>query len=94
MKFAEMFKRRAGKGQCFNQPYLGTREFSADWRLIETSQQEPHALQFDQDKQLGWMLYDMDFSDPQSPSPRFFNPTLKKDGSIDIPAWDSEEVRG
>ncbi|MGB3916840.1 MAG: type I-C CRISPR-associated protein Cas5c, partial [Thiothrix litoralis] len=23
LKFAEMFKRRASKGQCFNQPYLG-----------------------------------------------------------------------
>ena len=94
MKFVEMFKRRARKGQCFNQPYLGTREFSADWRLIETSQQEPHALQFDQDKPLGWMLYDMDFSDPKQPSPRFFSAVLNKDGSIDVPAWDSEEVRG
>ena len=94
MKFAEMFKRRARKGQCFNQPYLGTREFSADWRLIETFEQEPSALPFEQDRPLGWMLYDMDFSKPESPSPRFFNPTLKKDGSIDVPEWDSAEVRG
>lgn len=28
-KFAEMFQRRAARGQCFNQPYLGCREFSA-----------------------------------------------------------------
>ena len=94
MKFAEMFKRRARKGQCFNQPYLGTREFSADWRLVQAPDQEPPSLQFDQDRPLGWMLYDMDFSNPESPSPRFFNPILKKDGSIEVPAWDSGEVRG
>ena len=94
MKFAEMFKRRASKGQCFNQPYLGTREFSANWRLIEVLDQEPPALQFDQDRSLGWMLYDMDFSNPSKPSPLFFNAILKKDGSIDIPSRDSEEVRG
>ena len=32
-KFSDMFKRRARKGQCFNQPYLGCREFSCDFRL-------------------------------------------------------------
>ena len=34
-KFAEMFTRRAAKGQCINQPYLGCREFACDFRLIE-----------------------------------------------------------
>jgi len=34
-KHAEMFRRRAEKGQCFHQPCLGTREFVADFRLIE-----------------------------------------------------------
>ncbi len=34
-KFAEMFARRAAKGQCINQPYLGCREFACDFRLID-----------------------------------------------------------
>ena len=34
-KYAAMFKRRAQKGQCFNQPYLGCREFSARFRLVD-----------------------------------------------------------
>ena len=34
MKYYQMFERRASKGQCFNQPYLGTREFSASFRLV------------------------------------------------------------
>ena len=31
-KFFAMFERRARKGQCVNQPYLGCREFAARWR--------------------------------------------------------------
>jgi len=30
-----MFKRRASRGQCFHHPYLGVREFPADFRLVE-----------------------------------------------------------
>ena len=33
-KYHAMFERRAKKGQCFNQPYLGCREFSCAFRLI------------------------------------------------------------
>ena len=61
-KFQHMFKRRAGKGQCFNQPYLGCREFSADFRLIEP-QAEPAATpeELNGPRDLGWMLYDLDY---------------------------------
>lgn len=91
VKFAEMFKRRASKGQCFNQPYLGTREFSCDFRLIEadTAPAEP----LPETRELGWMLYDMDFADTANPMPRFFQAKMQ-DGVIHIPAWDSEEIRG
>ncbi len=90
-KFAEMFKRRARKGQCFNQPYLGTREFAADFRLIEATENNENAIC--EDRELGWMLYDLDFSDSNNPTPRFFN-ALMRQGIIDVPCWDSEEVRG
>ncbi len=90
-KFAEMFKRRARKGQCFSQPYLGTREFAADFSLVEDGTNESPAIQ--EDRQLGWMLYDLDFSDPANPSPRFFNATMRQ-SVIEVPDWESEEVRG
>ncbi len=61
VKFAEMFKRRASKGQCFNQPYLGTREFSCDFRLVEAETVLAQPLA--ETRELGWMLYDMDFAD-------------------------------
>lgn len=91
VKFAEMFKRRASKGQCFNQPYLGTREFSCDFRLIEAGSELVQPLA--ETRELGWMLYDMDFSDTANPMPRFFQAKMQ-DGVIHVPAWNSEEVRG
>ncbi|WP_263322228.1 type I-C CRISPR-associated protein Cas5c [Endozoicomonas sp. Mp262] len=89
-KFAEMFRRRAKKGQCFTQPYLGTREFSCDFRLIEDSDIESAALAEDRD--LGWMLYDLDFTDPASPQPMFFHAQMQQ-GVVHVPAADSDEVR-
>lgn len=89
-KYFAMFERRATKGQCFNQPYLGCREFSADFRLVDPK--EPIET-IKQDQQLGWMLYDLDYSNPASPMPRFFNAEMKG-GVVEVPAWDSEEVRG
>ncbi len=89
-KFAEMFKRRARKGQCFNQPYLGTREFSAKFCFVEQGQQNrvpPINVNLD----LGWMLYDIDYSDPQSPTPMFFHAKLEK-GKIIVPGRNSDRV--
>lgn len=91
IKFSEMFERRAGKGQCFNQPYLGTREFSCSFQLIDSGSEPSQPVQESRD--LGWMLYDMDFTNPANPMPSFFHSQMS-DGVIDVPAWDSEEVRG
>ena len=91
VKFAEMFKRRASKGQCFNQPYLGTREFSCDFRLVED--EENRDVPLAESRDLGWMLYDMDFADMNNPMPRFFHATMEN-GVIHVPDWHSEEVRG
>lgn len=90
-KFLNMFERRAKKGQCINQPYLGCREFACDFRLIEKNANEP--VPIDETRGLGWMLYDLDYSNPADPMPRFFNPQMTN-GIIEIPDWNSEEVRG
>jgi len=73
-KYAAMFERRAKKGQCFNRPYLGCREFSADFKLVDP-QTEP-AVPIPETRDLGWMLYDLDFSDPADTKPLFFNARL------------------
>lgn len=80
-KYREMFQRRAEKGQCVNQPYLGCREFAARFRLIDDPAGEPEAL--DESRDLGWMLYDMDFENPTDPKPRFFRADMQH-GVIDL----------
>jgi len=89
-KFADMFRRRAEKGQCFNQPYLGCREFSCDFALADEEDGVPAITE---DRDLGFMLYDLDYSDPTAPSPLFFRASMDN-GRIVVPAKDSEEVRG
>lgn len=72
-KFLAIFTRRAKKGQCYHQPYLGTREFEANFRLVEDNEiitPEPVT------RDLGYMLYDMDYADGSParvmPQPEFF----------------------
>jgi len=91
VKFMSMFERRAARGQCVNQPYLGCREFAAHFSLVEASTASPAPVPETRD--LGWMLYDMDYSDAVDPKPRFFRAQLVN-GALHIPVWDSEEVRG
>lgn len=90
-KFLDMFERRAEKGQCVNQPYLGCREFACDFKLVDTTQPQPPAIAETRD--LGWMLHDMDYANAADPQPRFFRAQLAA-GVLDVPAWNSEEVRG
>lgn len=91
-KFVEMFRRRAKKGQCFNQPYLGCREFSCDFKLIDECHCE-NAASIDESRSLGWMLFDIDYHSHDEPMPLFFNAAMEK-GVIQVPDRNSEEVRG
>ncbi|NJM47575.1 MAG: type I-C CRISPR-associated protein Cas5 [Alkalinema sp. RU_4_3] len=58
VKYREMFRRRVEKGQCFNQPYLGTREFSAYFEPLDGEKTE-----LEGELDLGWMLFDLEFSE-------------------------------
>jgi len=89
VKYAEMFARRARKGQCVNQPYLGCREFAADFRLAEPG--APGDPPIDETRALGWMLHDLDFTHPADPQPRFFDARLQA-GRVQVPAF--SETRG
>ena len=87
-KFTEMFRRRAQRGQCFNQPYLGCREFSAAFTWVESTDSLPEPI--DASRDLGWMLHDMDYT-PAEPMPRFFRASLEA-GRMHVPRPQSEEV--
>lgn len=89
-KFFEIFERRAKKGQCVNQPYLGCREFAARWRLVETLSSEPPPISETRD--LGWMLHDLDFTEPADPQPKFFHAQMV-DGVVQCDEREVEMAR-
>jgi len=89
-KYYAMFERRAKRGQCFNQPYLGCREFSCDFKLVEATESCLPPIQETMD--LGFMLYDLDYSNPDDLKPAFFRAQMKQ-GTVLVPPWDSDEVR-
>ncbi len=89
-KYQQMFERRADKGQCVNQPYLGCREFPAYFRRVPNDLADPAPISHSDE--LGFMLFDMDFTDRADPKPMFFRAALRN-GVLNVPAHDSPEVR-
>lgn len=87
-KFQDIMRRRLEKGQYFHAPYFGTREFPANFRPWDGNWQLNQELAGEKD--LGWMLYDMDYSDPQDIQPMFFRAKMI-DGVIQV--GDCEVVR-
>lgn len=71
--------RRLRKGQCFNQPYLGCREFPATVSLVEDGSVESYYQDIDR-CDLGFMLYDIDFKNSMEP---MFYRAVMKNGVID-----------
>ena len=88
-KFQEMTRRRIEKGQFYHQPYLGVREFPAQFCLCEKRPECPDALKGEKD--LGWMLLDLDYQNPADIHPRFFRAILR-DGCMEVPDPRSEGV--
>lgn len=73
--------RRLRTGQCFHAPCLGTREFGAQVELIEAQPIPKSFLSGKRD--LGWMLFDLDFSNPRDIRPIFYHAEMQ-DGVIDL----------
>jgi CRISPR-associated protein Cas5d len=90
-KHLDQFNRRARDGRCFQRPYLGCREFPAEFALIEDGQALPRApSELQGERDLGYMLHDIDFDDGMTP--RFFRASLR-DGVMDVPPPSSKGVR-
>ena len=87
-KHLDIFNRRARRGQCFHRPSLGTREFTADFALVDPDAPLPPAIPETRD--LGLMLWDIDNGAPGKPS-LFFRAEMR-DGVIDVPPPGSAQV--
>lgn len=89
-KYYQMFERRASQGQCFTQPYLGCREFAANWKYL--NEKDHLELPLAENKDFGIMFYDMNFdSNAQKPNAMFYRATMEQ-GVIIVPDKDSKEV--
>ena len=80
-KFCDIMRRRLERGQCYHQPCFGTREFPAHFRAWSGG--EPVTAYPDEDRELGFMLYDVDYSDPENIRPQFFRAKLRR-GVLDV----------
>jgi CRISPR-associated protein Cas5d len=90
-KFQDIVKRRIKRGQFYSQPYFGCREFPAQFKACEALPSCPEELKGVRD--LGYMLWDLDYSDPKNITPLFFRAALQ-DGVLEIPDRNSGEVIG
>ena len=90
-KYNAMFERRASKGQCFTQPYLGTRECSCSVKLLNP---DIDVLDnpINESRDLSIMLYDMDFEANIKNPPAMFYRARMENGVIIVPPKDSEEI--
>lgn len=76
--YREQFRRRVSRGACFQQPYFGTREFSADF-----GNPDPALRPINRTEDLGIMLHTVHWGDP--PQMEWFTARLER-GVLHVPA--------
>ena len=81
-KFKDIIVRRLRRGECYYMPYFGCREFPANFCLFE-DESISTAYENDGERDLGLMLYDMDYSDPENIEPMFFRAVMRN-GVLDV----------
>lgn len=89
-KFQDIMRRRVEGGRCYHAPCFGVREFPAHFKPCTQLPPCPEELRGERD--LGWMLLDLDYSDPENITPHFFRAVLR-DGVLEVPEMNSGEVR-
>ena len=88
-KFKDIIMRRLRRGECYHMPYFGCREFPANFALYEEKDVNT-AYDNVEEKDLGFMLFDMDYTDKQDIKPMFFRAVMRY-GVLDL--QDCEVVR-
>lgn len=85
-KFSDIFRRRLTGGQNYSQPYLGTREFPARvglWLDDEAEAARAAKEAHSGTRDLGLMLYDLDYADAADITPMYFRARLE-DGLMNV----------
>lgn len=81
-----MFPRRVRKGQCWRRPYLGTREFSAEFMPPDVNDQP-----IKETIPIGSMLFDIFYDEQGKPQPLFFEAAIH-DGVLDCEVPENEQM--
>ena len=81
-KFKDIIMRRLRRGECYHMPYFGCREFPANFALYEEKEVET-AYDDVPEKDLGFMLYDLDYTDKENIQPMFFRAVMRY-GVLDL----------
>lgn len=81
-KFKDIIMRRLRRGECYHMPYFGCREFPANFALYEEEEVET-AYDEVPEKDLGFMLYDLDYTDREHIQPMFFRAVMRY-GVLDL----------
>jgi len=86
-KYAEMFKRRVIKGQCWRRPFLGTREFAAEFSTPDGTE-----LPIQEILPVGSMLFDIFYDPKGKPSPIFFYDVAVINGVLECPKAENDKM--
>ncbi len=82
-----MFSRRVKKGQCWRRPYLGTREFSADFMDPDGTEQP-----IQETIPIGSMLFDIFYDEKGNPEPLFFYDVVVRNGILNCEVTENDKM--
>ena len=88
-KFKDIMMRRLRRGECYQAPYFGCREFPAHFSLCEDNEIKT-AYDNVEERDFGYMLFYMDYSDKENIQPMFFRAVMRH-GVVDLK--DCEVIR-
>lgn len=86
-KYVEMFKRRVSRGQCFRRPFLGTREFAAEFMPSDKKD-----IPIQETIPIGSMLFDIFYDESGNPEPVYFFDVAIKDGVLDCEVPENDQL--
>lgn len=82
-----MFPRRVKKGQCWRRPYLGVREFSAEFMEPDGTEQP-----IQDTIPIGSMLFDIFYDEDGKPQPLFFHDVAIKNGILNCEVPENDKM--
>ena len=84
VKYRDMFLRRLNKGQCWHQPYLGTREFSCEFFPV-TQEDENRANELNLTYPIGSMLFDVWYDKDHNAKPIYMHDAVVRNSTLICP---------